>query len=198
MNNKTLNYILKGLLILLGVLFIAGANQAVSLMEHRSAKLVNLSLKVQTLNNQKTQLIQDKTDITKYSGLNQIAESVVPQDKDQAETVQEIVNLAAQSGISQLSSITFPPSSLGGPTIQTSKGLTQVTPVKNIKGVYDLAITISQDNTASLPYNNFLTFLTNLEHNRRTALVSSVSVEPDPTNPSMVAFTIVVDEYIKP
>jgi hypothetical protein len=122
----------------------------------------------------------------------------VPQDKDQAETVQEIVSLAAKSGIPQLSSITFPPSSLGEPGAKTAKGLTQVTPVSGIPGVYDLPITITQDNTAEVPYNSFLTFLTNLEQNRRTALVSSVSVVPDQTNPALISFTIIVDEYIKP
>jgi hypothetical protein len=61
-----------------------------------------------------------------------------------------------------------------------------------------LPITITQDNTAEVPYNSFLTFLTNLEQNRRTALVSSVSVVPDQTNPALISFTIIVDEYIKP
>lgn len=198
MNSRTLNFGLIGLLIFLGLIFFVFLFKADKMLEHKYVQLASVSSKYQTLTAEEAQLTQDKTDITKYSSLNQVAESVVPQDKDQAETVREIVNLASQSGIPQLSSITFPPSALGGGSVKTKSGLTQVTPVKGIPGVYDLEITISQDNSAEVPYSNFLNFLTKLEQNRRTALVNSVTVEPDQTNPSVVAFTIVLDEYIKP
>jgi hypothetical protein len=182
-----------GLLVLLGVGFVFSVKEANTLLEGRSQTLTGLKAESQATADQQAQLDADKAAIAKYTALNKIAESVVPQDKDQAEAVQEIVNLASQSGISKLSSISFPASTLG-----TTKGITQVTAVKGIPGVYDLQITITQGNTSLVPYSSFITFLSKLEQNRRTAEVTSINVEPSPTSPGMVSFTLVVDEFIKP
>jgi len=46
--------------------------------------------------------------------------------------------------------------------------------------------------------NNFIDFLDNLEQNRRTAQVSGVTITPDPQNPSLLSFSLVVNVYIKP
>jgi hypothetical protein len=198
MNSKLINRFFIIVLVLLFVALIFSAKEANSILSNKSAELVKLKAQDIALTDQQNQLVQDNKNIKQYSSLNQIAESVVPIDKDQAETVREIVDLASQSGIGQLSSIAFPPSTLGGASITTSNGLTQVSPVKGDKGVYDLKITITQDADALVSYNNFLTFLQKLEANRRTALVDSINVQPDQKSPGMVAFTIVVDEYIKP
>ncbi|HVA10747.1 MAG TPA: hypothetical protein VNG32_01095, partial [Candidatus Dormibacteraeota bacterium] len=161
-------------------------------------QLQDNSVSVQATNDQKTQLAENKKDIATYADLNTIAKSVVPQDKDQAEAVREIVSLASQSGIPQLSSIFFPPSTLGGTSVKIGGGLTQVTAVKGIAGVYDLQITITQTDSDAVPYGSFIAFLSKLEQNRRTAQVSSINVQPNQTNPSLVAFTLVIDEFIKP
>jgi hypothetical protein len=199
MNSKRLYYGLIIVLALLGIGILFSAREANTLLKNQSNTLVSLKANKQAADDQKTQLIQDKKDISTYSDLNTIAQSIVPQDKDQAEAVREIVDLANQSGISQLSSITFPPSTLGGTTaVKTPNGLTQVTPVTNIPGVYDLQITVTQGSLTPIPYNDFITFLTKLEQNRRTAQVSSISITPDGKNPNMIAFTLVIDEFIKP
>ena len=199
MNSKKVYFGIIGLLIFLGVGIFLSAHEANALLEKQSNILITLKAKDKALNQNQEQLVQDKKDIAKYADLNTIAQSVVPQDKDQAEAVREIVNLAAQSGISQLSSITFPASTLGtGTTISTSDGLTQVTPVKGIPGVFDLQITITQSNDSLVPYNDFTNFLEKLEQNRRTAEVSSINVQPDQTQPNMVSFTLVINEFIRP
>jgi hypothetical protein len=201
MDSKKLYFILLGVLVLLGIGMIASAKEANTLLERQSHTLVSLKANDQQTNEQKSQLAQDKKDIANYSDLNTIAQSVVPQDKDQAEAVQQIVNLASASGIPQLSSITFPPSTLGGTvpsTVKTPNGLTQVTPVKDIPGVYDLEITVTQASTSEVPYNNFISFLQRLEQNRRTAEVTSITVQPDQKNPTMISFTLIIDEFIKP
>lgn len=199
MNSKKVYYGLCVVLVLLGVGLVISVNEANSLLTKRSNTLVGLKTKIIVMNNQENQLAQNKKEVATYSSLNQIAESVVPQDKDQAEAVREIVSLAAQSGISQLSSITFPASSLGGgASIATTSGLTQVTPVKGIAGVDELQITISQDNTALVPYSSFIKFLSGLEQNRRTAEVSSISINPSQGNPNEVSFTLTVNEFLKP
>ena len=61
-----------------------------------------------------------------------------------------------------------------------------------------MQITIASDSKQPISYNAFLGFLTDLEHNRRTAQISSISIEPDTNNPSLLSFTIVLNEYIKP
>jgi len=109
------------------------------------------------------------------------------------------VNIAAASGIPALTSISFPASTLGITTSGSPKpNLTQLTPVTGTSGVYNLEITVTQGNTNSVPYTDFLNFLSGLEQNRRTAEVTSISIEPDATNPSNVSFTLIINEFIKP
>lgn len=190
-----------GLVVLLVILcagMLFGAHVASSLLASRSQTLVNLKAQNQATDNEKIQLVQDKNEVNKYNSLNQIAESVVPADKNQAETVREITNLASESGISQLSSITFPPSTLGGSSIKTSSGLTQVTAVKGLPGIDELQITITQSNAALVPYGDFTEFLSKLEQNRRTAEVTSITINPSQKTPNMIAFTLVLEEYLKP
>lgn len=198
MNSKKLHIVLVCCLVLLGIGIFAGAYEANTLLVKKSHDLADLKTTDQATAQQKTKLIKDKKDIAKYSELNTIAKTVVPQDKDQAEAVREIVKLASESGIPKLSSIAFPPSTLGGAKVKTSTGLTQVTPVKGIPGVYDLQITVTQANTDLVPYSSFTKFLSKLEQNRRTAQVTNISVQPNPKDPNQVAFTLVIDEFIKP
>lgn len=198
MSSKKLYFGLIGLLVLLGIGILVSAREANTVLENKSESLASLKASNQATAEQKTQLAKDKQDIATYTDLNTIAKSVVPQDKDQAEAVREIVNLASMSGIPKLSSIAFPASTLGGAKVKTGGGLTQVTPVKGIPGIYDLQITITQANTDEVPYGSFTTFLSKLEQNRRTAQVSSIDVQPDPKTPNVVAFTLVIDEFIKP
>ena len=198
MDSRKLYFILTTLLIVLGLGILVSAREANVILEHQSSTLASLKATDAATTEQKIQLTKDKQDIASYADLNNIAKSIVPQDKNQAEAVREIVNLAAQSGIAQLSSIAFPPSTLGGAAVKTPHELTQVTPVKGIPGVYDLQITVTQASTSEVPYSDFTSFLSKLEENRRTAEVSSITVQPDQKNPDMVAFTLVIDEFIKP
>lgn len=200
MKAKQLFFVLLAALVLLLAGFIGVGYGANKLMDGQATKLSKLRADSQALDAEQTGLVKNRQDIAKYSDLNAIAESVVPQDKDQAEAVREIVNLAAQSGIGKLSSITFPTSTLGttGAASSNNPNLTQLTPVKGIPGVYQLQITILQTTTDEVPYSQFITFLGKLEQNRRTAQVASINVQPDVQSPSQVAFTLVINEFIKP
>jgi hypothetical protein len=198
MNSKTLFSVLVVVLVLLGGGILAAAYEASNLLEKRSAMLAGLKATDQAETAKKAQLVKNKKDIVTYAELNQIAKTVVPQDKDQAEAVREIVNLAGKSGISKLSSISFPPSTLGGAKVRTAHGLTQLTAVKGIPGVYNLQITVTQADSDPVPYSSFTDFLSRLEQNRRTAQVSSITVQPNPKSPNLVSFTLVVNEFIKP
>jgi hypothetical protein len=218
-SSKRLYFGLVAIVCLLLVGLVAGAYGANSLLSARATKLTNLKAKDQALNQEQLSLVQAKKDIKKYASLEQITQAVVPEDKDQAEAVREIVNIAATNGIS-LATITFPESTLGN-TTTTATGvsapasatpapsaaallnsnatkLSQLQPVKNIPGVYDLQINVQSDPNGPVAYNSFINFLSALEHNRRTAQISTITLQPDSDNSNMLTFALTLNEYIKP
>jgi hypothetical protein len=166
---------------------------ASNLLASQSRHLVKARTESMVLEGKQEQLAKAKSDISKYKDLADIAKSIVPQDKDQAQTVREIVNLAAANGV-KLGSITFPTSALGDAKVTHS----QLTPVQNIPGVYRLEITVQSDSGSPATYTSFINFLDALEHNRRTALVSGITLTPESNDPNKLAFTLIVNEYIKP
>lgn len=198
---------------LLGCGIIAVAILGDGILQKQSKKLVSLKLDNEVLNEQQTSITQAKKDIAKYAELNKEAKAIVPQDKNQAAAVREITKIASESGI-KLSSISFPASSLGQkattPTsTDKSEGsdttkkeaappVTQVKPVEGIKGVYSMEITIQQDSNTPVPYFSLTLFLAKLEQNRRTAQVTSVTIQPIAKSPDKLAFTLVLSTYIKP
>ena len=194
----------------LGVLIFAiigCAYMANGMLEKRAAVLSELKVQDEVLTREQQGLIRAKKDIAKYEELGTIARAIVPQDKDQAETVREIVKLAAESGITP-TSITFPASTLGSPTAaaggssaatpKNASKLTQVTPVKGIPGVYIMPITITQSSQNPVEYSRFLDFLSRLEQNRRTAQVSNIVLQPDAKNRNSLSYSLTVEKYIKP
>lgn len=205
MTNKRLRWLLIGLLGLLFVALVTSTYEANSLFESQASKLIILKAKSLALASEQQSLIQAKKDIATYSNLEKIAKSVVPQDKDQAEAVREIVNIAASYSVS-LSTVSFPASTLGSyvdpvvaSTIKSSgSSLSQLTPVKNISGVYQLQITVVGDPTKPVAYDKFISFLSALEHNRRTAQVISIAIQPNTANRSLLTFSLILNEYIKP
>ncbi|MGH7233939.1 MAG: hypothetical protein ACREF7_00635, partial [Candidatus Saccharimonadales bacterium] len=166
--------------------------------------LVSLKAKQQALTQEKANLVTAKAEVKKYAELETIAQAVVPQDKDQAEAVREIVNLAQANGIT-LTTISFPSSTLGATTSSTSTStsssaslsLSQLSAVKGIPGVYSLPIDIDDSNTSTaVSYASFYNFLTSLEQNRRTSLVTGLNIQPQVSG--LVTFSLNVNEYIKP
>ncbi|HVV66910.1 MAG TPA: hypothetical protein VHB72_02460 [Candidatus Saccharimonadales bacterium] len=214
MNSRYLYYCLSGIIVLLFVGVIFGAYDANKLLASHAQ--LNLKAKSEALAQEQQSFIIARENIKKYSDLDEIARTVVPQDKNQAEAVREIVNLAAANHIA-LSSIDFPPSTLGGssgasasiqgvPSAASSSSaanspnssqnkLSQLTQVKGIPGVYELPITISSDPNHPIQYNQLINFLSNLENNRRTAQVDSISIQPIGGG---LSFIINLNEYIKP
>jgi hypothetical protein len=211
---KRLYFLLIAAIGLLLIGLAAGAYGANSLLASQADKLTTLKAKSLALDQEQQGFIRAQADIKTYASLEKIAQAVVPEDKDQAQTVREIVNIAAASGIS-LSAINFPASTLGGTgVVQSSQGvaaspsttssssstgkLSQLVPVKNIPGVYNLLITIQSDSNNPVQYASFINFLAALEHNRRTAQISTVTLQPNATNRNLLNFTLTLNEYIKP
>ncbi len=222
MNSKRVYYLMVGIICLLGVGLFASIYFGDKLLSAKSQKLVSLKLDNRVLEEQQTALSQANRDIEKYTELDKIAKTIVPQDKDQAKTVREIVRIAEQAGI-KLSAINFPSSTLGQPTPKSSTTqddaatnkknntseptkpatpatppVTQVKPVDGMPGVYSMEIILQQDSTKPVPYSKFIDFLQRLEQNRRTAQVSSITVQPNAQDRTKLTFTLTVNVYIKP
>lgn len=210
MNSKKLNFVFIGVLVLLFILLIVGTSAATSLLESKANELTDLKAQDMALEEQKIALAKAKKDIEVYSDLEKITRAIVPEDKSQAEAVREIVKIAGQNNIS-LASITFPSSTLGGTVGGKSstakpapapkanaKSLSQLEAVPNIPGVYKLTISVNTDPSKPVPYNRIISFLKDLENNRRTAQVSTISLQPDVKNPGNLTLNLTLNGYIKP
>lgn len=210
MNSKKTYIFLVACIILLVAAILGGTYQANIMLQKKAENLTTVKAASDSLDLQQAQLIKNKKDAVTYKDLNDIAKHIVPQDKDQAEAVREIVRIASESKIPRLSSISFPTSTLGAkalpgatgttttPTPSLNNNLSQLTAVKEVPGVYDLKITISQSEKDPVTYPVLITFLQKLEQNRRTAQVNSITITPSTLNPSLISFTLIIDEYIKP
>jgi hypothetical protein len=204
-----------GVICLLFVALIGGTFATNKLLTSRATVLTSSKAKNQALSQEQVSLTKAKKDLKTYADLQTIARAVVPEDKNQAEAVREIVNIAADHNIT-LATINFPASTLGAtatgsasspsPTAVAPKvnvnskanGLSQLVAVPSIPGVYELPITIVSETTKPVAYDRFIGFLSALEHNRRTAQVSSITITPSATNRGSLSFTLSIKEYIKP
>ena len=170
------------------------------MLEQDSQKLLALKVDNKVLEQQQTALLKANKDIAKYSNLEEITQTIVPQDKDQARAVREVVELASQSGI-KLQSITFPASTLGntsGSSADATAGISQAKPVSGITGVYSLEMNIVPQNKVS--YYQFIDFLAKLEKNRRTSQVTRIKIDPSSPgekNPT-IGFALTVNIFVKP
>lgn len=211
MTSKRLFYILCITLVLLASAGIAGTVFGTALLERKTRNIIDLKLEGIALDDQQKSLIQAKKDIEKYQELEQIAKSIVPQEKDQARTVREIIKLADESNV-PIGSITFPASTLGqapartaapaptegGTTPKVSTQTTQVQPVEGIPGLYQLEINVQSVSSVPVRYQDMLNFLSKLQQNRRTSHVTNLTVSPSKTNRNLVTFTLVINAFIKP
>lgn len=197
LNSKTVHYILMVAIVVILVACAVGAKSVIGLLHNQAGTLVNLKARDQALQEEQSNLVVAEKDVSKYSTLEKIAETIVPQDKDQAETVREIVNIAAASQI-KLTSISFPTSSLGQVSDSKTVSFSQLTPVKGISGVYLLPINVDDSEAPdATTYANFYNFLTQLEQNRRTSQVTNLSIQPI-TGGGLINFSLTINEYIKP
>ena len=215
MNPKQLRLILLGLLAISLVAFMALAVFGTQMLSGQSQKLVDLKLQNKTADNQLASLSQVKKQVEQYAYFNDVAKTVVPNDKDQAQAVLDIFHLADQSGIA-VASVTFPTSTLGvksststeqSATGSASNALSQAQPVKGISGVYSLELTITPQTGPQVPaakavtYHKLLGFLNRVEHDRRTAQITQVNIQPQgsTTGPSdLVNFILTINIFIKP
>jgi hypothetical protein len=212
MTAKRVYYLMIAIVVLLVGGIIGGAYGIQVLLKGESAELASLKAKVGALNQETISLKKAKKDITTYTELYNISKVVVPENKNQAQAVRQIVKLADENGI-VLDSITFPASTLGSTPLGTKPGVTsptgpsattgtaslsQLVPVPTIPGVYDLQLTVASSPSRLATYSQLINFLSALEQNRQTALVSSINIQPDSNNHRLFSFNLTLDIYIKP
>jgi type II secretory pathway component PulM len=172
-------------------------------LSEKSEEISELKTNAMILEEQQVSLARANQELNRFEELDAIARAVVPQDKDQARTVREIVKIGNDNGIA-FSSITFQNSDLGSkpatppppPTPEATEGeaeaevdddappppppvnITQAQPVEGIPGVFEMEINITSDVANPVKYSDLIRFLEQLEQNRRTARVSSISITP--------------------
>lgn len=213
MTPKRYFYVMSSTLALSILLIAGGAFGGHYLLQKKSQQLTNLKIENKSIESQQAALVQAKKDIEKYSELNNIAKSIVPQDKDQAKTVREIVKLANENSV-PIKSVTFQSSTLGttatgatpsatnntsGEGAATPKAAvapSQLKAVTGIQGVYTLEIQVAS--ASPVRYNDLLNFLNALENNRRTAHVTSINLTPNSKNRNLLDFSLTLNAYVKP
>ena len=213
MSTKNIYFGMVGLVVVSALMGVGSIVLGASMLQEKATELTELKIQEQLIEEQQAALIQANKDIEKYQELETIAKTVVPRDKDQAKTVREIVSIADQSRI-RISSITFPSSTLGTklPTPArttdsddsdssapkaTAPLISQVKPVEGITGLYQLEVTL---NVRSVPtsYNQLIDFLSRLEQNRRTAQVSSLTIDPVGVSRNLLEFDLTMNVFVKP
>lgn len=213
LNSRKLNWLLLGSLCLLAIIFLAVAVEGLSVLGKKSQSMVNLKVQSQSADEQLVNLQRSKEQVKKYAYFKDVAKTVIPNDKDQAEAVVQIYQFANEAGIA-LKSITFPTSSLGlsaatvttqdaaASSSVTKAALSQAKPVSGMPGLYSLSLIITSDGTSTLPpslfttYPKMQTFLQKIENNRRTAQITDVNVVAADKTP--MYFTLDLNIFIKP
>lgn len=218
MTSKRMYFVMLGVTVLLAIGIVASVVMGDMYLQKQASKLNELKVQDRILEEQQTALTQANKDIAKYTELEKVSKSVVPQDKDQANAVLEIIEIARQSGIA-IQSITFPASSLGAkaaPAPKTDAGsgdaakpatpaaptISQAKPVDGVPGVYSLEMNITpvSSDTSPISYYQFLDFLGRLENNRRTAQVTQIKISPKTSSPQspFISFTLTINIFVKP
>jgi len=210
MSAKRAFYAMLGSIFLLFVILIATVVMGDLWLQGQSQKLMSIRLENRLIDEQQAAVVKANKDIEKYATLEKVANSIVPQDKDQAKSVREIVNLAKDNHVA-ISSITFPASTLGAaappkssattssttPTV-TAPPITQAVPVSGATGVYQMQVTVQGDTSKPINYTALINFLQALENNRRTAQEDNISIQPNIKDTSLLTFTLGINVFIKP
>ncbi len=208
-NHRNIFYGMIGLLVLSIIFSVLGTYEINNILNSKGQVLSSQQSKISALNSEQISLINAKVELKKYSSLYNIAQSVVPQNKDQTQTVRQIINIAAANNVS-IGSITFPSSNLGTVTNASSAAvnalsganpnLSQLVKVPTIPGLYTLPITIASSSQANqlTTFSEFINFLQGLENNRQTAQVTALLITPNSQNSNYVTFNISLNIYIKP
>lgn len=216
MNVKRFRLILLGVFGLSILTFAGICVLGLGILQDKSLQMVDLKLKNKAAESQLINLEVSKKDIDKYSYFKEVAKSVIPDDKDQAQAVLEIFQMAQAAGIS-IQNITFPTSNLGArssapattaapntttPSASASKVISQAVPVSGIPGLYSVQLTITPQTGSQLApaqqvtYPKMLDFISRIENNRRTSQITQVNIQPG-IGGTQLNFNLSINIFIK-
>jgi hypothetical protein len=201
--SKKVYYLMLGILVLTLVAALGLTVYGTGTLKKVGDTLLERKLEEAALDMDQQALEKAKKDVESYKELEQVAKAIVPQEKDQARTVREIVSIANKAGI-RLQSITFPSSTLGEGQKGKKKSaappsnVTQLTPVEGLSGVYAMPITIVTNTDDPVTFTQVLSFLRQLERNRRTSHITSLTIDPNADNRNLVSAQLQINAYIKP
>lgn len=200
MNSKKMYFILLGLIIGITAAGSFGAYTGNALLQKKSDELAGLKLEQYSNQIDQNIALRANEKVEEYKDVIELVQTVIPQDKDQAQTIAEILQIANEAGVS-LNGFTFTGSSLDAAQPKklkegTPKPISQLTPVTGLGGIY--AMEVNTSSSSSVEFSNFIMFLQKLENNRRTAQVSSLSITPSAEIPDHVSFNLTLTLYIKP
>lgn len=182
--------------------FIFIATNGIKILKTEGDTLLEAKTAKDVIGQEEQDLKQAIKNIKEYSKYKDIAASLVPQDKDQANTISELSLMAEASGIT-LGSIDFPRSALGEATKKNAKtkvdpNTTQLTELTDLKGVYVLPITVTSHADVPVTYSQIINYIAQLESSRRTAQVTNISISRNSKAANMHNFTININTYVKP
>lgn len=219
--SKKLNWVLLGLIGLACVAFIAIFYKGSASLQAKSDQLVDLKAQNDVAQAQLTSLQQAKIQVDKYGYFKDVAKTVIPNDKDQAQAIFDISNFASQAGF-LIGGITFPSSDLGknaaapataAKPVDATKAsatdiISQAKPVPGIPGLYSVELTVTPQVDNSLPSrwqpnpSKLIEFLKKIESNRRTAQITQVDVQPQLDTSGKTfktfSFSITINIFIRP
>jgi hypothetical protein len=226
MNGQKIRMSLLGSLALSVIIFLAVCVLGLSALEKKSQNMVELKKQSQDLDAQTANLNQAKKEVNKYKYFNDIAQNIIPTDKDQVEAFAELLQMANDSGI-LLQNVSFPASTLGtngavgssasGSATPTTSATTtqkatnlisQAKLVPGIPGLYSIEIVVTPETGEKVPpskvtnYNKMIAFLSKIEHDQRTAQITQVSIQPPKSGSTgannSFTFTLNINIFIKP
>ncbi len=190
MTPRLLNKLLKVALALLIIAAIAilylGDKQVVTVANETA----RLKAQVQVNEKQLSTYQKTKVKVDSLSYVNDLANKVLPAEKEQSAIVAEISQFALRSslGIEQIAFVEVPKTAAG-----TSKSKSKVAIPK---GVEVVPITV-QFNSGS-KYQNILDFLESVENNRRKMQVTNINLKPDPNDRQLLnQVTVSMNLYAK-
>lgn len=222
MTSKKVRNLLIGLIALGLAVFIIISFIGISTLNKKSRTMVEQKVKSANVDAQLINLSRAKQDVEKYKTFNDIAKTVIPNDKNQVQAIADIFQIAEEVGI-LLQSVSFPNSTLGAKPSSvpaasasgqataaapaTSSAISQAKPFPGVPGLYSLELTITPQGGETIPankqvtYQKFIAFLNAIENNRRTAQITQVTIHPVNTNNStaeFINFTLMLNIFIKP
>ncbi len=122
--------------------------------------------------------------------VEELANSVLPADKEQANVIAEIKQFVSEAGL-QIEQLSFNTSATTG----TGLSLTQTEAVANLPGVRVLPATVVISQGAR--YEDALRLLRKIENNQRKMQVTEVSLSPIPGSNRLATITLKLNIYLR-